>query len=297
MSAPAPPAWLDRGQYPFASRVADLGGGLRLHYVDEGPREAEPVLFVHGTPTWSFEYRHLVRALAATHRCVAPDHLGFGLSARPAGAGYGPAEHAARLVALVDGLGLARFTLVVHDFGGPIGLPLCLERPERVRRLVLLNTWMWRLDDDPRARRAGRLLGGTLGRLLYRHANVSLRVLLPMAFGDRRRLSPLVHRHYLEPFRDPEGRERVLWALARALLGAGDYYEALWRRRDRLLARPVALVWGLADPAFPPAHLARWRGVLGPEARVTELPGIGHWPQEEAPAAVVAALRDVLAVG
>src|SRR5688572_12615386 len=82
------PAWLDRAAYPFASRWCDLPGGERLHYVDEGA--GETLLFAHGTPTWSFEWRHLIRALAPTHRCVAPDHLGFGLSDRPADAAYTP---------------------------------------------------------------------------------------------------------------------------------------------------------------------------------------------------------------
>jgi haloalkane dehalogenase len=98
------------------------------------------------------------------------------------------------LAELVDRLGLERFTLVVHDYGGPIGLPLALDRPQRVRRLVVLNSWMWRLADDPRMARGARLLGGRFGRLLYRRANLSLRSLMPYAYGDRERLTPAIHR-------------------------------------------------------------------------------------------------------
>ena len=139
------PAWLDTTAYPFAHHYAALPAG-RMHYVDEG--RGEPILFVHGTPTWSFEFRHLIRALCPTHRCLAPDHLGFGLSERPDGFGYRPDDHAANLEAFVEQLQLDRFTLVVHDFGGPIGLPLALRRPERVRRLVVLNSWMWSFDGE-----------------------------------------------------------------------------------------------------------------------------------------------------
>jgi haloalkane dehalogenase len=116
----------------------------RMHYIDEGA--GPPALFVHGTPTWSFEYRHAIRATMGSCRCIAPDHLGFGLSDRPRGTAYTPEAHAARLREFVDGLGLDRFALVVHDYGGPIGLPLALEG--RVTRLVLMNTWMWPFDDD-----------------------------------------------------------------------------------------------------------------------------------------------------
>jgi haloalkane dehalogenase len=153
---------------------------------------------------------------------------------------------------------------------------------------------MWSFADDPRVARAGRLLGGRLGRLLYRVLNLSPRVILRQAWRRRESLTPAVHRHYLAPFGDGWSRERVLWTLARELLGSSDYYADLWSRREHLLGRPAAMVWGLADPAFRPDHLARWRGAL-PEARVAGLPGVGHWPQEEAPEVVARELTALLA--
>jgi haloalkane dehalogenase len=271
---------VDRVGYPFASRFVELPAG-RVHYVDEGA--GETVLFVHGTPTWSYEWRHLIRGLAPRWRCVAPDLLGFGLSERPAGFAYTPAAHAEVLAAFVERLELEPFTLVVHDYGGPIGLPLCLDRPERVQRLVLLNTWMWPVDDDPDLRRKGRLAASAVGRLLYRRCNASLRLIMPHAYGDRQKLTPAIHRQYLAPFPTPADRERVLWALARALLGSSPYYADLWRRRERLAGRPALVVWGLRDPAFGPHVLARWAALFGPDARVVRLPAAGHWPHEEAP--------------
>jgi pimeloyl-ACP methyl ester carboxylesterase len=110
---PVPP-WVDRVGYPFVSRFVALPAG-RLHYVDEG--SGEPILFVHGTPTWSYEWRHLIRVLSPGWRCVAPDLLGFGLSDRPQGVAYSPEVHAAVLAAFVERLRLERFTLVVHDYG------------------------------------------------------------------------------------------------------------------------------------------------------------------------------------
>src|SRR5688572_3863851 len=130
------PDWVDRAAYPFRSRYLEVAPGRRVHYVDEG--QGDTLLFVHGTPTWSFEWRHVIRDLSRTHRCIAPDQLGFGLSDRPLDFDYSPEGHARVLRAFVERLGISDITLVVHDFGGPIALPLALEQPSRVRRLVLL---------------------------------------------------------------------------------------------------------------------------------------------------------------
>jgi haloalkane dehalogenase len=282
-------AWVDRDAYPFRSRWLELPEG-KLHYIDEGDeRDGDPILFVHGTPTWSFEYRHLVRDLGGARRCIAVDHLGFGLSDRPANATYTPEAHARRLRAFVEALGLRRFALVVHDFGGPIALPLALEDPSRVTRLVVLNSWMWSFADDPEMAKRARLASGALGRFLYRRLNASLRLIAPSAYGDRRKLTKAIHRQYLAPFPDADGRERVLWALARALLGSSAFYEELWQQRRRLAGVPTLIVWGMKDTAFRAHLLARWRRAV-PHAEVVEIPDVGHWPHEESPDAVIAAL-------
>ena len=157
---PPTPRWLDREAFPFRSRWMEIPAG-RMHYIDEG--RGPPILFVHGTPTWSFEWRHLVRALREGYRCVAVDHLGFGLSDRPRSAAYTLEGHAERLRAFVERLGLAQLTLVAHDFGGPIALPLAEEVPSRIARLVVINSWMWSLTDDPEMRRRGRIIKRTRG--------------------------------------------------------------------------------------------------------------------------------------
>src|SRR5258708_1321299 len=119
--APQLPDWLDRTLYPFTPRRFESVDGV-MRYVDEG--RGSPTVLVHGTPSWSFEWRGRVIGLRASHRVLAPDHLGFGLSDKPAGAPYRPEDHARRLLAWFDQLDLRDVTLVVHDFGGPIGLPL-----------------------------------------------------------------------------------------------------------------------------------------------------------------------------
>src|SRR5690606_6138419 len=123
---------------------------------------------------------------------------GFGLSERPGGAGYAPEDHARRFAEAMRHLELdAGVTLVVHDYGGPIALDWALDHVEALDRLVVLNSWMWSFADDPAMRRRAAVAGGALGRLLYRRFNLSLKVIMPGAYGDRRRLTPAIHGHYL----------------------------------------------------------------------------------------------------
>jgi len=273
-------------------RVALRDG--EMHYVDEG--SGPPILFVHGTPTNSYEYRHLIAALSKRFRCIAPDHLGFGESARPRSFAYTPEAHAAVLREFVERLGLDDFTLVVHDFGGPIGLPLITDHPSHsphVSRLILMNTWAWPLDDDPKMARGARFIGGAIGRFLYRYANASLRLIMPSAYGDRKKLTPEIHRRYLDVFGDRDARVLVLHALAKSLLGSRSHYQSLLDRLDRLRAMPVLIVWGMKDSAFQPYQLDRWRQLL-PGAQVETIEGAGHWPHEEEPGRVVAAIERFL---
>jgi haloalkane dehalogenase len=284
------PSWVDPAEYPFVPRALALPEG-RLSYVDEG--HGPVVLMVHGIPTWSFLYRHVIRGLAPRYRCVAPDHLGFGLSDKPPGAAYRPADHAARLAELIRRLDLRDLTLVVHDFGGPIGLACALEHPENVTRLVLFNTWMWSFAGDREKMLVGRAIASPVGAFLYKRLNISPRLIFKHAFADPARLAPAIHRHYLAPLGRPADRE-ASWIMGRELVGSNDWYERLWRRRDRIRDVPALVLWGMGDKAFRHKELARWKGLFT-RARVVELSEAGHAPQEEAPARVVREMETFLA--
>jgi len=274
-------AWVDRDAYPFRSRWLELPDG-KIHYVDEGTGEA--MLFVHGTPSWSFEWRAVIAALAPGRRCIAPDHLGFGLSDKPAHAPLRPEDHARRLELFVRALDLRDLTLVVHDFGGPIGAQLALQAGERVRRIIVLNSWLWPNGGEPALRRLDRLLRSPLGKLLYLRLNASPRWLLPAAMGNRDALTPAVHGQYLGPFAR-RGSRQGLYELACALVGSDAFYAALWSRRHELAPLVTDLVWGLRDPALKPSHLTRWREAF-PSADVHVLSEVGHFVAEEAPHAL-----------
>jgi haloalkane dehalogenase len=288
----AAPEWLNRAEFPFQSRWLQTSAG-RVHYVDEGPRDGEVVLLVHGTPTWSFEYRHVIPLLARTRRVIAIDHLGFGLSERPREFSYTPEAHTEVMREAIEKLGLGHFALVVHDYGGPIALPIAAAEPERVTSLVVLNSWMWPLTEDAELAKGARFAGSWLGRQLYRWLNFSLRVLLPYAYGDRKKLTPAVYAQYLAPFRRPADRVLVLWALARALRASAPALGRLWDARVRLAPIPALVLWGLGDRALPPRLLERFRQAW-PQARIQELAGVGHWPHEEAPAEVARVLDEFL---
>jgi haloalkane dehalogenase len=281
--------WLDRAAYPFQWHDMDAGAG-RVHYVDEG--SGPVVVMVHGTPTWSFLYRDLIRDLARDHRVIAPDHLGFGLSDKPEHVLMRPADHARNLELLIERLGLRDITLMVHDFGGPIGLAYATRNPENVRALVLFNTWMWSLQGTA-AEKMSRLMSGSLGRFLYTRLNFSPKVLVRAAFGDKRKLTKAVHQHYTAVF--PTRADRMgPWVLARELTGSSAWYDELWRQRDRLADKPALLVWGMKDPAFGPDALLRWQEAL-PHARTVEYASAGHFVQEEVPVEAAREVRTFLA--
>jgi haloalkane dehalogenase len=285
------PAWLDTAAYPFPPHSFATPEG-NLHYVDTG--QGSPVVMVHGTPTWSFEWRHLLCHLSDEYRCLALDHLGFGLSDHPEDASIlRPEDHARRFADWVEHLGLQDITLVVHDLGGPIGLAYALEHPENVRAIVLINTIMWPLAGDKHFEGPAKLFSGALGRFLYEQMGFSAKVILPAAFGDKKKLTPAIHTQYLKPLATPRDRKGT-YAFAKSLLGATDWLGSLWEKRERLAKIPALLVWGMKDPAFRPQELKRWRSAL-PSATFHPLEEVGHWPQEEASETLLMLLRDFLA--
>jgi len=283
--------WLDKAAYPFQSHFFPAAAGA-LHYVDEGDPQAPPVVLVHGTPTWSFLYRNAIADLRSDFRVVAADHLGFGLSDKPDDPSvYETTQHVGRLVALWDELDLKDITLVIHDLGGPVALLAVLERPERVSKIVVLNTFMWPVADTPDVERIDGLLNSSIGEFLYIDRNISPEMLLPSAFSDEFELSDGLKQQYTHPFNDEKSR-RGLLEIGRSLTRAEPLHKKLWSQRALLAPKIKALVFGLDDAFFGPEVFLRWRETF-PHARAVGLKGVGHFPQEEAAAMVNQVIRDV----
>lgn len=262
-----------------------------MHLVDEG--RGDPIVFVHGNPSWSFEFRHLIRALRSDVRCIAPDHIGFGLSARSSlSEDHHPQTHARNLAALLDHLELRDITLFLSDWGGPIGLDFARRHPGRVRRLVISNTWCWPVGGDLHFRSFSFLMSSALGQYLVRRHNFFVDWLLPMAVGDRSMLTPEIKEHYRNAQPDPEAR-RASAALPGHIVGARDWLDSIWKEHARFADKPVLILWGLKDMAFRRKELDRWASAMWDYER-REFEHCGHFLAEEAPAEVVSALRAFL---
>jgi len=280
------PAWLDKEQYPFVSRFAPTKAG-RLHYVDEG--QGNPVVCIHGNPTWSFLYRRVVGSLRTTHRCIVPDLMGFGLSDKPSDWTYRAADQAAILDAFLESLDLQEITLVVGDWGGPLGLAYAARHPGRIKAVVVTNTWCWPVKDSLYYRAFSGFMGGPVGRWLVQTRNFFARDIVRMAFGDKTRLTETIHHHYLAPLADPRDRKGCA-VFPREIIAATEWLSALWNQREVFRDKVRVILWGQKDIAFRNKELRRWTALCA-EAKVVELAGCGHFVAEEAPDELVQEIR------
>lgn len=289
------------GTWPHPPRWFPTRDG-RLHYVDLGPRDAPPVVLLHGNPTWGYLYRALIPALlGAGRRVIVPDLLGFGRSDHPSDPRVLTVErHAERLAALLGSLRPRGVALVVHDWGAPIGLSWAGAVPDRIAALVVLNGFV----RPPRAR-AAMPLGlrlfrlPVLGPLAVQGLHALVRVFLFRAgLGRPGHLDATARAAYLAP--SPTFRSRAAQlSLARAFPAGPGGDVAAWLGRvhrglGALAEVPALIVWGGRDVVFGADTLAAWRQDL-PRASVIELPGAGHFVQEDAPEQLATALIAFLA--
>ncbi|WKN33075.1 alpha/beta fold hydrolase [Porifericola rhodea] len=281
--------WVNRQEYAFAPHYFTTTEG-QMHYVDEG--KGKPIVMVHGTPVWSYVYRKMIKDLSANYRCIAMDHLGFGLSDKPPLADYSPQAHAQRLTDLISHLQLEDITLVVHDFGGPIGLSYTLAQPDQVKQLVIFNTWMWSLNEYPEFVRAGKIASSPLGRFLYKYFNFSPKVLIKQAFFDKAKLTKVLQQQYIKAFPDTKTRGGTI-AFAKHLLSSSEWYNSLWQQKEKLKDIAMLILWGKKDTLLTPILLKKWKENFA-HAQIEELEA-GHFVQEEKPAEAIMFIRAFLA--
>ena len=285
------------GTWPFAPHFTDAPG-FRQHYVDEGT--GRPVLLLHGQPTWGYIYRHFIPALAATHRVIVPDHMGFGKSQTPPDREYTLRTHVANLAALIEGLDLRDITLVMQDWGGPIGAGYAVRHPERIHSLVFMNTvtgygaagrrdlpnlvespWFrWIRDGLPTGRTEAVLsqLGSTI-----------LSVMQIVGLERLDRVTPTIIAAYAAPFPTPaDCKGAIEFPLDFAREGSPGV--------PAIQTKPALMIEGMLDRAIPPAlALADFTG-LWPNAPVIQVPNAGHYIQEDAPEIVIPTLQTFLAM-
>ncbi len=305
------------GLYPFAPHYLDLGSGSadgnrparggrsagggnsegdrqRMHYVDEG--QGDPVVMVHGNPSWSFYYRDLISQLKSSHRVIAPDHIGCGRSDKPNDAHYDYtlSTRVADLGTLVDSLDLRNITLVVHDWGGMIGMAWAAQHPDRIAKLVVMNTAAFPLP-------AGKTLPASLalartpgvGALLVRGANIFSRGAVRYCV-TRRPMSKAVAAGYLEPYDSWAHRIAVHRFVQDIPLKESDRaYPIVKQTGDalvHLVDKPMLICWGLKDFVFGHQFLDEWVRRF-PSAEVHRFEDCGHYILEDAGEEIVPLVR------
>jgi pimeloyl-ACP methyl ester carboxylesterase len=286
-----------RKLYPFRTRTFAVDG-QKMSFVDEGAPDAPALVLLHGNPTWSFLYRKSISKLAERFRVIAPDHVGFGLSDKPSDPAYHTLErHIANLTALIDALELEKITLVLHDWGGPIGLGYATAHHENISRMLLMNTWGAPPPPGTKLKLplALRILRSNLGEWLVRKFNVMVKRGIPSA--SERPIPAEVMAGYELPFAEPSSRTAMTAWERMIPLKPGDAACAklaeIAAGLNGIQAR-VEILWGAKDPVFRsklPAYMLRDR--FPNSAEPVFLENASHFVPEDAPEQITDKLLEI----
>jgi haloalkane dehalogenase len=278
------PKWVDDHLFPFESRFIDIDGH-RVHYVDEG--SGPTLLFLHGNPTWSFDYSKVIEFLRTEFRCIAIDYPGFGLSGAAEGYRFLPTQHADVVDRCVELLALSNATLVGHDWGGPIGLAAVQRRPEVFDGLVLTNTWAWPVA-DPLVQMMSHVMGSPLGRLLIRQLNLFVNVMIPVGHRLTKPTSEQMA-HYQNALDSPSRREGSA-VFPREITSSRTFLAEVEAGLPEIAALPTLIIWGDNDFAFGDKELRKWQRIFT-EHETVIVKGAGHFVPSDAPEQFASAIR------
>ncbi len=267
-----------RELYPFKSNFMTINGH-QYHYLNEG--QGSPVVMVHGNPTWSFFFRNLVKKLAVNHQVVVPDHMGCGLSDKPQQYLYRLETHIENLENLVTSLKLENITLIVHDWGGSIGMGFAMRHSELIKRIVIMNSAAFSFNWIPLRIALCRI--PVLDDILVRKANAFVRAAQSMT--TVKPMPDLVKLGYRLPYNNYANRIAILRFVQDIPMAPRDISfellleieHGLWMFRDL----PIAIIWGMKDWCFTPNVMKRWK-IYYPEAEVHEMKHAGHYLMEDA---------------
>lgn len=275
-----------------------------MHYIDEGPEKAASggdsdqttILAVHGNPTWSFYYRSLASRFRADSRVLAIDHIGCGWSDKPQSYPYTLSQHTANLVRFIDEFDLRNLVLVVHDWGGAIGLGAAVQRPNRFAKILILNTAAFPPPYIPL--RIAVCRWPWIGSAAIRYGNLFARAATWMAIDRLPRLSPAAKSGLLAPYDSYKNRVAIDRFVKDIPMHRSHPTYAVLERLEQslsvLASKPIHFMWGMRDWCFVPDCMERLRKSF-PDASQTELRDVGHYVMEEAPDEVEQALRFLIA--
>ena len=278
--------------YPFSSHSLQLDR-LRYHYLDEG--SGENLLMLHGNPTWSFYYRNLILGLKGSYRCVVPDHMGMGKSDKPQDYPYTLSRHIDNFEKLADHLELDDITLVVHDWGGAIGMGFAVRHPERIRRLVIFNTAAFLSSEIPLSLSLCRIPG--FGAIAIRGFNLFARGAIRWACVKQERMTEEVRAGYLAPYDNFANRVANLRFVQDIPISPDSpSYSVIQHIEENLKLfreHPVQIIWGAHDFVFNDHFLKRWQEIF-PQAEVHRMEDAGHYVVEDAHERILPLLYEFL---
>ena len=285
--------------YPFTPKQFQPRPGLSMSYLDEGPRDGEVVVMLHGNPSWSYYWRTLVSGLSDIYRCIVPDHIGMGFSDKPDDADYDYTlqSRVDDVEALLKHLGITGpVTLAVHDWGGMIGFGWALSHAAQVKRLVVTNTAAFPLPQaKPMPWQIALGRDWKFGALIIRAFNAFSSG--ASYLGVERRMPADVRRAYVSPYNNWKNRISTVRFMQDIPLGTQDkawpLLEEAGRRLPEFADRPAFLGWGLKDFVFDKHFLAGFRAAL-PNAEVHAYDDAGHYVLEDKHETLVPLIRDFL---
>jgi len=278
----------DIANFPYESRYLTLDDGTRIHYVDEGT--GTPIVLLHGNPTWSFLYRHIIRELKDSYRCIAFDYPGFGFSESPENYGFTAAEQAEKSLEIIQKLDLPDFYIMMQDWGGPIGFYVAGQMPEKVKGFVIGNTWAW-IHKGWRFKVFSTLVGGIIGQTAAYLFNGVIHLFLQT--GLHQPIAKADYDMYLMPFKE-RAKRTPTHVFPRQLIQANEFLRRVEQELPRLEDKPALLVWGLKDFAFKKEEKQRFEATFHNHKTVL-LPGASHFVQEDAPLEISRAIREWIA--
>jgi len=283
------PFEVDPEEYPFKDHWLSYGDG-HIHYIDEGI--GPTILLLHGNPTWSYLYREIIKQLRNECRLVALDYPGFGMSKAPSGYRFLPKEHAEVVNHFIESLKLENLILVVQDWGGPIGFCYAVWHKEKLRGIVIMNTWAW--PSSKLQNLFSLVMGGwPLGYWLQTRRNYFAKSMLPDGIHHKERVTPTLRKAYVDPFPIPESRKPT-WIFPGQIRKARSWLVDIESKLPEVAEVPTEILWGKQDaPGFPLSEMERWKSHMkNSESEILE--DAGHSVQEDRPDRVVAAIRRLL---